>query len=70
MERGWEAFRLALVREPGAEELARGAASLRAAPDQPAAPAGQVLWAPVAGPEFLTNHWWGQGPRRGTHFVT
>ncbi|VTR94491.1 ig-like domain-containing protein : Uncharacterized protein OS=Chthoniobacter flavus Ellin428 GN=CfE428DRAFT_6209 PE=4 SV=1: PSCyt1: PSCyt2: PSD1 [Gemmata massiliana] len=49
------AFRRALVRDPDAEELARGVAFLRAHAD-PRAAAGQLLWALVTGPEFLTNH--------------
>ena len=49
------AFRRALVRDPDAEELARGVAFLRAHADERAAP-GQLLWALVTGPEFLTNH--------------
>jgi hypothetical protein len=51
-----EAFRLALLREPDAEELAQGVAFLTARADKPAEAAGQLLWALVAGPEFLTNH--------------
>jgi mono/diheme cytochrome c family protein len=50
------AFRLALVREPDAEELAHGVAFLAAHADRPAEAAGQLLWALVAAPEFLTNH--------------
>jgi mono/diheme cytochrome c family protein len=51
-----EAFRLALLREPDAEELAQGMTFLQAHADKPAEAAGQLLWALVAGPEFLTNH--------------
>ncbi|MFO0811542.1 MAG: DUF1549 domain-containing protein, partial [Gemmataceae bacterium] len=50
------AFRLALVRDPDAEELARGVAFLTAHAATPADAAGQLLWALVSGPEFLTNH--------------
>lgn len=49
------AFRRALVRDPDAEELAHGVAFLNAHGD-PTAATGQLLWALVAGPEFLTNH--------------
>jgi hypothetical protein len=49
------AFRRALVRDPDAEELARGVAFLNAHTD-PSAAVGQLRWALVAGPEFLTNH--------------
>ncbi len=48
-------FRRALIRDPDKEELARGMEFLKAHPDSPAA-TGQLLWALVAGPEFLTNH--------------
>lgn len=49
------AFRRALIRDPDAEELARGVAFLKAHSDNSAA-VGQLLWALVTGPEFLTNH--------------
>jgi hypothetical protein len=49
------AFRRALIRDPDKDELARGVQFLKSHPDSPAA-AGQLLWALVAGPEFLTNH--------------
>jgi mono/diheme cytochrome c family protein len=55
-ERVRESFRLALLRDPDAEELAHGVAFLQAHADKPAEMAGQLLWALVAGPEFLTNH--------------
>ena len=55
-ERVREAFHLALTREPDADEIAQGAAFLKAREDKPAQAAGQLLWALVAGPEFLTNH--------------
>jgi hypothetical protein len=45
------AFRRALVRDPDAEELTRGVAFLKAHSEP-----GQLLWALVTGPEFLTNH--------------
>jgi len=48
-------FRRALIRDPDAEELAHAAAFLRAHEDSAAA-MGQLLWALVSGPEFLTNH--------------
>jgi mono/diheme cytochrome c family protein len=48
-------FRRALIRDPDAEELAHGAAFL-SAHDCSAAAMGQLLWALVSGPEFLTNH--------------
>jgi mono/diheme cytochrome c family protein len=51
-----EAFRLALLRDPDADELAHGIAFLQAHADKPAEAVGQLLWALVAGPEFLTNH--------------
>jgi mono/diheme cytochrome c family protein len=51
-----EAFRLALLRDPDADELAHGVAFLQAHADKPAETVGQLLWALVAGPEFLTNH--------------
>jgi mono/diheme cytochrome c family protein len=51
-----EAFHLALVREPDAGELAQGIAYLETRASQPAEAAGQLLWALVTGPEFLTNH--------------
>jgi hypothetical protein len=51
-----EAFRLTLLRDPDADELAHGVAFLQAHADKPAETAGQLLWALVAGPEFLTNH--------------
>lgn len=49
------AFRRALIRDPDAEELAHGVSFLKAR-DDPSAAMGQLLWALVAGPEFLTNH--------------
>jgi mono/diheme cytochrome c family protein len=49
------AFRRALIRDPDAEDLARGVAFLKAHSDHSAA-LGQLLWALVTGPEFLTNH--------------
>jgi hypothetical protein len=55
-ERVREVFRLALIREPDVEELAQGVEYLSARADHPAEAAGQLIWALVAGPEFLTNH--------------
>jgi hypothetical protein len=49
------AFRRALIRDPDAEELAHGVAFL-SAHDHAATTMGQLLWALVSGPEFLTNH--------------
>jgi hypothetical protein len=49
------AFRRDLVRDPDAAELARGVDFLKAHAD-PHTAAGQLLWALVTGPEFLTNH--------------
>ena len=51
-----EAFHLALLRDPDAEELAQAVAFLNSRTDRPAEAVGQLLWALVAGPEFLTNH--------------
>jgi hypothetical protein len=48
-------FRRALIRDPDGEELAHGVEFLTAQDDLAAA-SGQLLWALVAGPEFLTNH--------------
>ena len=48
-------FRRVLIREPDAEELQSSVAFLEAHSDARAA-AGQLLWALVTGPEFLTNH--------------
>ncbi len=55
-ERVQEAFRIALIREPDAEEMARGSAYLQAHSGKPAEAVGELLWALVTGPEFLTNH--------------
>ncbi|MDB6154996.1 MAG: hypothetical protein JWL90_3449 [Chthoniobacteraceae bacterium] len=55
-ERVREAFQMALVREPDADELAQGIAYLETRGSHPADAAGQLLWALVTGPEFLTNH--------------
>jgi hypothetical protein len=51
-----EAFRMALIRDPDPEELARGVEFLKSRPDHPGEAAGELLWALVTGPEFLTNH--------------
>jgi hypothetical protein len=50
------AFHAALIREPDADEVARGVEFLKARADHPAEAAGELLWALVTGPEFLTNH--------------
>jgi mono/diheme cytochrome c family protein len=55
-ERVREMFRIALLRDPDADELSHGIEFLNAHADKPAETAGQLLWALVAGPEFLTNH--------------
>ncbi len=51
-----EAFRLALIREPDADELRKGIEFLEVNSNKPVEAAGQLLWALVTGPEFLTNH--------------
>ena len=48
-------FRRALIRDPDTEELTRGIAFLNAQTDVAAA-TGQLMWALVSLPEFLTNH--------------
>lgn len=50
-----EAFCLALGRLPDNQELSEGTKFLEAKPQATAA-AGELLWALVTGPEFLTNH--------------
>ena len=50
-----DAFQRALIRTPDAEELAQGIAFLNSRPTEPEAAYGQLLWALVAGPEFLIN---------------
>jgi hypothetical protein len=50
------AFHTALIREPDADELARAVEFLQTRADRPAEAAGELLWALVTGPEFLTNH--------------
>lgn len=50
-----DAFQRALIRAPDAEELAQGVAFLNRRPTEPEAAYGQLLWALVAGPEFLIN---------------
>ncbi len=54
-ERVRAAFRRTLIRDPDSEELAQGVEFLKSHGDSPAA-TGQLIWALVAGPEFLTNH--------------
>lgn len=50
-----EAFGRVLVREPDAEELAHGVSFLEGRKARPEEAYGQLLWALVAGPEFLIN---------------
>jgi len=50
-----DVFQRALIRSPDPAELARGVEYLVRHRDQPDAAAGQLLWALVAGPEFLIN---------------
>jgi NAD(P)-dependent dehydrogenase (short-subunit alcohol dehydrogenase family) len=53
-------FRRALIRDPDAEELAHAVAFLESDVQSSRLPSsaatGQLLWAIVSGPEFLTNH--------------
>lgn len=51
-----EAFHQTLLRDPDAEEVASAVEFLNRRADRPAEAVGQLLWALVAGPEFLTNH--------------
>jgi hypothetical protein len=51
-----EAFRRTLIREPDADELARGVEFLQKGAAHPAEAIGEMLWALATGPEFLTNH--------------
>ena len=55
-DRAREIFRLALIRQPDKNEVAEAVKFLKSRADQPDQAAGQLLWALVAGPEFLTNH--------------
>jgi mono/diheme cytochrome c family protein len=55
-ERVRETFRLALLRDPDAHELSRGVEFLKVHGERQAEGVGELLWALVAGPEFLTNH--------------
>jgi mono/diheme cytochrome c family protein len=50
------AFHAALIRDPDTDELARAVEFLQTRADRPAEAAGELLWALVTGPEFLTNH--------------
>ena len=50
-----DVFQRALIRAPDATELARGVEFLDLHRDQLEAATGQLLWALVAGPEFLIN---------------
>lgn len=54
-ERVRAVFRRALVRDPDPSELARAVFFLNDHADQQTA-VGQLLWAIISGPEFLTNH--------------
>jgi mono/diheme cytochrome c family protein len=54
-ERVRAAFRRVLIRDPDTDELAQGVAFLKNHGDSHTA-TGQLIWALVAGPEFLTNH--------------
>ncbi len=55
-ERVREAFRSTLIREPDDSEVAQAAEYLNAHAEHPGEAAGQLLWALVTSPEFLTNH--------------
>jgi hypothetical protein len=49
-------FQAALTRQPDKNEVAEAVKFLESHADKPDEAAGQLLWALVAGPEFLTNH--------------
>jgi mono/diheme cytochrome c family protein len=49
-------FRRTLLRDPDAAELDQARTFLLERTDAPAQAVGQLLWALVSGPEFLTNH--------------
>jgi hypothetical protein len=49
-------FEAALTRRPDRNEQAQAVQFLEHHADKPDEAAGQLLWALVAGPEFLTNH--------------
>jgi mono/diheme cytochrome c family protein len=55
-DRAKDIFRAALIRQPDKNETAEAVKFLESHPDKPDQAAGQLLWALVAGPEFLTNH--------------
>src|SRR5262249_30203555 len=49
-------FQVALTRQPDKNEAVEAVKFLENHADKPDEAAGQLLWALVAGPEFLTNH--------------
>ena len=55
-DRARDIFRLALIRQPDPAEIAEAVRFLKSRAGQPEEAAGQLMWALVAGPEFLTNH--------------
>ncbi len=55
-ERARLIFQAALIRKPDREEEAETVRFLRQHADKPQEAAGELLWALVAGPEFLSNH--------------
>ncbi len=55
-DRARDIFRTALIRQPDKNEVAEAVKFLKSRADQPDEAAGELLWALVAGPEFLTNH--------------
>lgn len=55
-ERAREIFQLALIRQPDKNEAAEAVRFLKSRADKPDEAAGELMWALVAGPEFLTNH--------------
>jgi hypothetical protein len=55
-DRAREVFRTVLVREPDKNETTEAVKFLSSHADKPEDATGQLMWALVAGPEFLTNH--------------
>jgi mono/diheme cytochrome c family protein len=55
-DRGREIFRYALARQPDKNEAAEVVKFLKSRADKPEEAVGELLWALVTGPEFLTNH--------------
>ena len=55
-DRAREIFGAALIRQPDKIETAASVKFLKSRAGQPEEAAGQLLWALVTGPEFLTNH--------------